>query len=205
MKYILIICISSFLFSGRAAYSDTPVFCTGITTADISNCADYLLKKSDKRLNGNYQKLLATLQPKEKEVLIKSQRLWISYRDKTCQMYQPDSDGRYSDGSYAGNEAYAEKKKCETDITESRVIELETILNNGVNYSYFRAKKYIAEKFYEHDTNKLGQDILDVARRNKDWMNYAFASCKLNNLLYKEEDYSCLIRLAFFDQPKPSQ
>lgn len=205
MKYILLFCISSFLFFGGSAYSATPDFCSGTTTAEINNCADYLLKKSDTELNEKYKELLATLPPSSKEILKKSQRLWIFYRDKTCQIYQPDADGRYSDGSYAGNEAYAEKKKCETDITESRVIELETILNGGINYSYYKARKYISERLYKNDIERLTQDILETARQNKSWMDYATESCKLNSLLYKEESYNCLARLAFFDQPVPDK
>lgn len=205
MKYILLFWMISSLFWGGTAYSATPVFCNGITTAEINSCADYLLKKSDTRLNEKYKELLTTLPLSAKDFLIKSQRLWIVYRDKTCQIYQPDSSGRYPDGSYAGNEAYAEKRKCETDITESRVIELETILNDGVNQSYYKARKYISERFYNNDPESLAQEILEVARQNKSWMSYAAKSCKLNNFLYSEESHSCIARLAFFDQPVPEK
>lgn len=201
MKYIIFISMNFLLLYWNNAYAATPEFCNSIATADINRCADHLLNRSDKKLNDKYKELLTSLQPNLKEILIRSQKSWISYRDTTCQIYQPDSEGKYSDGSYAGNEAYAEKKHCETDITESRVIEIKTILNGGTNHPYNKSRKYIARKFYQDDVKKLNQELINAARRNEHWVGYADESCKLNEFLFKEGTSSCLARLAFFDQP----
>ena len=41
-------------------------------------------KKSDKELNIYYKKIVNTIDSKSKEKLIKTQRLWIQYRDTYC-------------------------------------------------------------------------------------------------------------------------
>ena len=200
MKYIVIIYIGFFVLLDLKVYAATPDFCSSIVTSDINDCSDYVLRKSDKKLNLKYKELLNILQqPELKEILIRSQRHWIFYRDRTCQMYQPNSDGKYPDGSYAGSEAYAEKKQCEADVTESRVTELEIILDGGANYSYRKAKSFIVERFYQGDSELFVREILTNIKKNEDWMSYAVESCRLNNRLYDEEINSCLARLAFFD------
>lgn len=187
---------------GGNAYSATPEFCDSIKTEDINHCADFWFQRSDEKLNTEYKRLSAGLPVDSKNLLIKTQRLWIAYRDTTCQMYQPDSDGKYSDGSDAGNEAYAEKRNCEIDITESRLLEIGAMLNDGMNHTYYKVKNYISKKFYNYNTEKLEQDLVAEASKNKEWLKYAESSCSLNKKLFEEEEIHCLARLALFDQPQ---
>lgn len=204
VKKLLPLAIIASIYCSNA-HSTVPEFCNSITTRDINSCPDFLLRESDKKLNEKYKQLLASIPEKSKAILIKSQRPWISYRDKTCQVYQPDSEGKYPDGSHAGNEAYAEKKNCETDITDSRTIELETLLNYGINHTYKKFKKYTIQNNQSLDEEKLKEEIIRRAEKNSYWKKYADVNCTLSRALYDEETSNCLSRLAFFDQPTPDQ
>ncbi|MDO1451774.1 lysozyme inhibitor LprI family protein [Rhodocytophaga aerolata] len=50
-------------------------------------------KKADKELNLVYKKLLGSLNPKEKSLLIQAQRSWIKFRDSHCDFAAEEFDG----------------------------------------------------------------------------------------------------------------
>ena len=54
------------------------------TQAEMNTEAMNAYKKSDKELNVYYKKIVNTIDSKSKEKLIKTQRLWIQYRDTYC-------------------------------------------------------------------------------------------------------------------------
>ncbi|WP_165682049.1 lysozyme inhibitor LprI family protein [Metapseudomonas otitidis] len=180
VKKILPLAIIASIYCSNA-HSTVPEFCNSITTRDINSCSDFLLREPDKKLNEKYKQPLNPTPEKYKTILIKSQRLWISYRDKTCKVYQPDSEGKYPDGSHAGNEAYAEKKNCETEITDSRTIELETLLKHGINHAYKKFKKYTIQNNQSLDEEKLKEEIIRRAEKNSYWKKYADVNCTLRD------------------------
>ena len=62
---------------------DSP--CAGpSTTADLVACLDKARVSSDAEMNSLYQKIKKRLDNSEAEELVKTQRLWVKYRDANC-------------------------------------------------------------------------------------------------------------------------
>lgn len=196
-KNAYFLCTLLFLSLSHTAKA-APEFCSSIKTGDINQCADYLFKKADKALNTRYKEILSILPPIQKDKFIQTQRLWLIYRDSTCEIYKPSNDGTYSDGSYAGNEAYAEEMNCRTDLTESRTLEIETVQEPESNLAYRKAKRYISERYYNRDTQSFESDLIESARADQHWFKYASSNCKLTAEILREDYDSCLARQAFF-------
>lgn len=54
-------------------------------TQQMLRCAEQDYRTADQRLNQVYQRLIARINATEKQRLVEVQRLWIQFRDKTCQ------------------------------------------------------------------------------------------------------------------------
>lgn len=55
-----------------------------VVTSDLTQCLDLAWKKSDAKLNDIYARVQRVLDQEEKGRLVRSQGLWIKYRDATC-------------------------------------------------------------------------------------------------------------------------
>lgn len=90
------------------------------TDRDISVCAVTGLERSDARLNRVYKALLAQLVPGDQDTLRAAQRLWIAYRDASC--------NRYLDDRLWGRMAGYQATTCADALTSMRADQLEVFL-----------------------------------------------------------------------------
>ena len=60
--------------------------CAGAPTqAELNDCAAQEYKKHDTAMNDTYRQLLTKLKdPKQKALLVDSERAWVAYRDRLC-------------------------------------------------------------------------------------------------------------------------
>jgi uncharacterized protein YecT (DUF1311 family) len=60
--------------------------CAGIVaTSDLAACFDKAYKSADAELNALYQRVQKVLHPDEVPSLVHAERLWVQYRDATCE------------------------------------------------------------------------------------------------------------------------
>jgi uncharacterized protein YecT (DUF1311 family) len=80
-------------------------------------------KAKDAELNKVYKRLAAMItMPKEKDMLLKAQRAWISYRDSHCALTESAYDG----GSVQPLVYFA----CMREVTEQRIKELKALIDD---------------------------------------------------------------------------
>lgn len=78
-------------------------------------------KAKDAELNKVYKKLVSLLQsPQEREMLLKAQRIWISYRDAHCAF----TESAYEGGSMQPMVYFG----CMTETTNQRIKELKALI-----------------------------------------------------------------------------
>jgi uncharacterized protein YecT (DUF1311 family) len=95
---------------------DSP--CAGIvTTADLTDCLSGARDKADAKLNSVYKELRSRLEGTDVELLIKTQRLWIQYRDANCSAERDLYEG--------GTAKYAVYFACLESMTRARTRELQ--------------------------------------------------------------------------------
>lgn len=87
-------------------------------TLDIVECFSEAGAQSDAALNSLYGKIIRVLDAEELRQLQDAERLWIAYRDATC-----DAEKSLWDGGTGGNPAYL---ACTDDETRRRLDYLET-------------------------------------------------------------------------------
>jgi len=56
-----------------------------VSTAEMSGCFDKAHKAADSELNELYGRIQKVLHPNELASLVQAERLWLQYRDATCQ------------------------------------------------------------------------------------------------------------------------
>jgi uncharacterized protein YecT (DUF1311 family) len=85
--FCILICLLLLAQKGYAQSTGTASNpCKGIVvTSDLVQCLDRALKRAEAGLNRTYTQVQQVLNPKEGEELVSAQRLWIQYRDATCQ------------------------------------------------------------------------------------------------------------------------
>jgi uncharacterized protein YecT (DUF1311 family) len=87
------------------------------TQSEMNTCAAKAASIADEKLNEAYQKLRATVDGEESDLLISAQRAWIDFRDKNCQF----SSNRFEGGSIEPM-VYS---SCIERVTKQRTEELE--------------------------------------------------------------------------------
>jgi len=55
-----------------------------VVTSELAQCLGLALKATDTKLNQTYAKVQHLLSPDEAKTLVQAQRLWMQYRDATC-------------------------------------------------------------------------------------------------------------------------
>ena len=114
--------ISAAALIGAAAFAlageqgEPEQHCDG-STYEIVECLKAQTAQWDKRMTIAYQEALKDAQPKQREQLRASQRLWIQYRDANCLYY----------GLGEGTIARVEAGECMRNMTKARAEELEGI------------------------------------------------------------------------------
>lgn len=90
------------------------------TTLEMKKCATDQYAVADKKLNQNYQTLIAQLSPERKQRLIEAQRAWISFRDKTCRFESSEVLGGSAESLFLTT--------CLTKVTQQRVQDFQNYL-----------------------------------------------------------------------------
>jgi uncharacterized protein YecT (DUF1311 family) len=85
------------------------------STTEIVQCLATQTAIWDRRLNTAYQKLLASLPPRQRERLRNAQRLWVQFRDANCAYF----------ASGQGSITRIEAGQCMLRLTAARAQELE--------------------------------------------------------------------------------
>lgn len=79
-------------------------------------------KRQDARLNTNYKHLMSILDSSTKGELLKSQRLWVQFRDSNCQVAAMGESGTLGPVII---------DSCFLDMTSSRADELEVFIKRA--------------------------------------------------------------------------
>jgi uncharacterized protein YecT (DUF1311 family) len=87
----------------------------GVSTPEMVDCLNAKTAEWDKRMTVAYQRMRNAGEPKQRDQLLKAQRLWIQYRDANCLYYW------LGEGSIARVEA----ADCMLRMTKARAFELE--------------------------------------------------------------------------------
>jgi uncharacterized protein YecT (DUF1311 family) len=109
--------LASLLAAGPSHAEDDPQIeaCHQLSTADMSDCFDKLIKEWDRRLNVAYQKTLKTVDPSGVPALRAAERAWLEYRKERCTYLSagPGTIGRVIGGD------------CMVRMLKARTLELE--------------------------------------------------------------------------------
>lgn len=92
---------------------------SGGVTSEMLDCDSAEMRRQDKRLNGAYQKLMASGSDAQKAALRDSQRLWLAYRESNCDLVSKFGGGGTLDALGASS--------CEVDTLAQRVRFLENL------------------------------------------------------------------------------
>ena len=88
----------------------------------FSKIIDASCKKADTELNIVYNKLIKTLNNKERQLLIKAEKNWIKFRDSHCE---------FEGSQYEGGSIYSLiYSNCLTELTCKRIAELKANIEN---------------------------------------------------------------------------
>lgn len=90
----------------------------GQTQAEMYQTAIASYTKVDAELNTTYNKLLKTLSPKERKLLITAQKNWIAFRDAHCAFEVEEFDG--------GSMQPLLFVSCKEECTRNRIEELNS-------------------------------------------------------------------------------
>ncbi len=104
------------------SYSTTYDNCLdqAVSTLDMRKCIKAELVYQDKVLNKNYHTLMRRLNPDQKNMLRDAQRVWITYRDKSCALHRDMGSG--------GTIDLISGDQCYLDLTKQRAGFLEFFL-----------------------------------------------------------------------------
>jgi len=104
---------------GRAQSMNTPDGpCDGVVvTSDLTQCLDLAWEKADAALNGTYGQVQRALAMEDRKRLVEAQRLWIEYRDATC-----DAEYRLYKGATAGPATRLACLEAETRAREASLL-----------------------------------------------------------------------------------
>lgn len=177
------------VFSSLAGAS---TLCTSKITRELETCARSNFEVSDRQLNSAYKMLASRLQGGDAQTLLKAQRAWLAYEEKTCQ-------GAY-DVTSPGEESGIDKWTCLDGITKNRTRELQYLESGTGLDDFFHAVDVVA-KYYE--SGDRGRFIDKLAARalvddEQDWNSYVTENCKLAASRLSEEKKDCMARQTFY-------
>ncbi|MEX3899159.1 DUF1311 domain-containing protein [Paraburkholderia sp. JPY432] len=187
-RNLLVVALVVFMPEISMAYTA----CTGGVTFDLEACAKINFEESDKYLNSNYKSLFATLSEGDRDVLVKAQRKWVSYKESTCQ-------GAY-DATFPGEEAGIDKWSCLDQITRARKRELEYLKSGIGGDEFFRAAD-IVSKFYEHGKreNFISKLVNEFSKdSDSKWREYVSNNCALAISRVHDQKDQCVARQEFY-------
>jgi uncharacterized protein YecT (DUF1311 family) len=93
------------------------------TQMAMNACAARDYDREDTRLNKTYRDLLAKLEPAKRDKLREVQRVWLSFRDLSCDFQSTD---------YQGGTIYSlVQSSCLADMTKQRTKDLNALLEEA--------------------------------------------------------------------------
>ena len=92
------------------------------TQMEMNQTAHNDFEKADAELNKVYKQVMKILNGKEKELLIKAQKDWLTFRDSHCKFEIEQYDGGSIQPLIYSN--------CLTELTIERITDLKTILTD---------------------------------------------------------------------------
>ncbi|HEY8950280.1 MAG TPA: lysozyme inhibitor LprI family protein [Rhizomicrobium sp.] len=119
MTRIFMLAFAAIAFAATAARADE---CSKARTqAEMNICAGHELDQANATINNLYKETMAKYDPAGQELLRKSERAWIAFRDAEC-------DFRTS-GSKGGSIWSMVHAQCLTELTRMRIKQLEQAAN----------------------------------------------------------------------------
>ena len=117
--YAFIILCFLMTTNAPAQNQQTPDPCDNAqSTVDMGNCAGKEYKEADEELNRVYKKLMASLEDREYEALLRTaQQAWLKYRDAHCDFEAFENRG--------GTIYPVMHRSCLTTMTRARTKELK--------------------------------------------------------------------------------
>lgn len=114
--------IAALVLALAPATLDTPAYGACMQKAEstlaMHDCVGAEADRWDKRLNGAYQRLLATSSPARRAVLRQSERDWLGRRESGC--------AHAGDGEAGGSLQPLEIEQCQLRATQKRAAVLES-------------------------------------------------------------------------------
>ncbi|CAB3790931.1 hypothetical protein LMG28614_03198 [Paraburkholderia ultramafica] len=166
--------------------------CTSTVTRELEACAKSNFEESDSHLNSQYRIILAGLVGGDRDVLVKAQREWISYKEAVCQ-------GAY-ESTYPGEEAGIDKLTCLDEVTRARRRELEHF-NSGIGGDEFLHAINIVAKYYEHgNRDSFISRLVNEFSGDSDalWRTYVNDNCAFAASRIHEKKDECVARQEFY-------
>lgn len=154
---------------------------------DILKCVSLAYKKTDKKLNEQYNSLISDPSFMNKRLLLEGQRAWIKYRDFNCQY-------RYNSIS-PGREADIERLACLTSSTSSRLIELFHFDTGSSGDGFYKSISFMST--YLNNTRESILAHFESMEHHPTEIEYFKKNCELTKLIFLEKKRACLARMKF--------
>lgn len=161
--------------------------CDGTTTDEISTCNETRYRGSDAQLNVAYKELLSEISPEHREQLIETQRAWISFKERHCDIVY--------ESIHPGQEAAIEKYICLWKMTDDRLREISRLGTIPMNDEFHNFILSLHSLGFprEEITSKLRDRYID---EEGGWQEYATQNCRLSKLASLENFEICMARVA---------
>ncbi|MBN3769235.1 lysozyme inhibitor LprI family protein [Burkholderia sp. Se-20378] len=187
MKYIATILI---VLASASAFSKN--ICNGQTNVEITGCVQENYRSADNDLNSIYDNVLGKIPSSSKKSFIATQRAWIAYKDKYCNLA--------FEATAPGAEAPIDKWSCLTSVTEARANEIRYFYSS-IGMDDFRRSLAVMANLYENGDasrvlSKLVKNTPDGD--DPDWLKYVNLNCKMTSEKLQEDRETCIARLNFY-------
>jgi len=185
-----ILCLLLLLAFSRVAMAET--LCNSKVTRELETCAKNNFELSDKQLNGAYKDIALKFSEGDRQTLMKAQRAWVAYKEKTCQ-------GAY-DATSPGEEAGVDKWTCLDEITKTRTRELQYLDTSSDMTDFFHATDVVSKYYEGGDRSRFIEKLANKALVNDDvnWNLYVTENCKLTASRFNEDKKDCMARQSFY-------
>jgi uncharacterized protein YecT (DUF1311 family) len=178
------------VFASASAFSKN--ICNDQANVEITGCVQKNYRYADNDLNSAYDNVLGKISSSSKKSLIATQRAWIAYKDKYCNLA--------FEATAPGAEAPIDKWSCLTSVTETRENEIRYFYSS-IGMDDFRRSLVVMANLYENGDasrvlSKLVKNTPD--RDNPDWLKYVNLNCKMTSEKLQEDRETCIARLNFY-------
>lgn len=151
-------------------------------------CSERSYRYVDDMVNNKYRTLLGKSDVNTKKLLVVTEKKWIAYRDRRCDIELN-----------SGAEAELDKLGCLIKLTKLRSDELE-FLATGTGMFGFSSHLNLEAKNHSLNRQAVIEKLASRFSASNDalWSNYVIQNCKLTSKLISEELDRCVARLTFY-------